>query len=167
MSNSATNRRKSASSDNRSSFRRLRSSSSGPFGWRPERANGFWEISSAARSRTRRSRVFIPSGKLDEAVGKGLRLGDEQIRINFDIANARMNVAGDIPPIRDTSAAFRSDRPEGDDFDHRVARPIFASGRSVGLGEGQFVLPSTLPEATDGGNEARDLRRCRMRWANS
>lgn len=51
--------------------------------------------------------VFIPFGRLDEAAGgKGLKLDANQIRIDFDITGARMNVAGDIPPIRDTSAHF-------------------------------------------------------------
>ncbi|AJD41390.1 AsmA-like domain-containing protein [Rhizobium gallicum bv. gallicum R602sp] len=86
--------------------------------------------------------VFIPSGKLDEAVGKGLRLGDEQIRISFDIANARMNVAGDIPPIRDTSAHFDLTGQRAT-ISIKSGTSYFASGRSVSLGEGQFVLPST------------------------
>ncbi|WP_087002463.1 DUF3971 domain-containing protein [Rhizobium sullae] len=86
--------------------------------------------------------VFIPSGKLDEAVGKGLRLGDEQIRINFDIANARMNVAGDIPPIRDTSAHFDLTGQRAV-ISIKSGTSYFASGRSVSLGEGTFVLPST------------------------
>ncbi|MGO7771013.1 hypothetical protein ACC736_40110, partial [Rhizobium ruizarguesonis] len=51
--------------------------------------------------------VFIPSGRLDEAAGgKELKLDANQIRIAFDVAGARMNVAGNIPPIRETAAHF-------------------------------------------------------------
>lgn len=86
--------------------------------------------------------VFIPFGKLDEAVGKGLKLDDDQIRINFDIADARMNVAGDIPPIRDTSAHFDLIGRKAT-ISIKSGTSYFASGRSVSLGEGTFVLPST------------------------
>ncbi|ANK85908.1 MULTISPECIES: YhdP family protein [unclassified Rhizobium] len=86
--------------------------------------------------------VFIPFGRLDEAAGgKGLKLDANQIRIGFDIAGARMNVAGDIPPVRDTAAHF--------DLTGAVATisiksgmSYFPSGRSVGLGQGTFVIPS-------------------------
>jgi len=86
--------------------------------------------------------VFIPFGRLDEAVGKGLKLDENQIKIAFDIANARMNVAGDIPPIRDTSAHFDLKGPRAT-ISIKSGTSFFASGRSVSLGEGSFVLPST------------------------
>lgn len=86
--------------------------------------------------------VFIPFGRLDEAVGKGLKLDENQIKIAFDIANARMNVAGEIPPIRDTSAHFDLKGPRAT-ISIKSGTSFFASGRSVNLGAGSFVLPST------------------------
>ena len=86
--------------------------------------------------------VFIPFGRLDEAVGKGLKLDENQIRIAFDIADTRMNVAGDIPPIRDTNAHFDLSGPRAT-ISIKSGTAFFASGRSVTVGEGTFVLPST------------------------
>ena len=86
--------------------------------------------------------VFIPFGRLDEAVGKGLKLDANQIRIAFDIADTRMNVAGDIPPIRDTDAHFDLSGPRAT-ISIKGGTAFFPSGRSVTVGEGTFVLPST------------------------
>ncbi|TAU88967.1 DUF3971 domain-containing protein [Rhizobium leguminosarum] len=87
--------------------------------------------------------VFIPFGRLDEAAGgKGLKLDANQIRIDFDITGARMNVAGDIPPIRDTSAHFDLTGPVAT-IAIKSGTSYFPSGRSVGLGQGTFILPAT------------------------
>ncbi len=86
--------------------------------------------------------VFIPFGRLDEAVGKGLKLDENQIRIAFDIADTRMNVAGDIPPIRDMNAHFDLSGPRAT-ISIKSGTAFFPSGRSVNVGEGTFVLPST------------------------
>lgn len=87
--------------------------------------------------------VFIPSGRLDEAAaGRGLRLDENQLHIAFDIADVRMNVAGDIPPVRDTSAHFDLTGGRAT-ISLKSGTSYFASGRSVTLGEGSFVLPST------------------------
>ncbi len=86
--------------------------------------------------------VFIPFGRLDEAVGKGLKLDKNQIRIAFDIADTRMNVAGDIPPIRDMNAHFDLSGPRAT-ISIKSGTAFFPSGRLVSVGEGTFVLPST------------------------
>ncbi|MGO7032345.1 hypothetical protein ELI49_11000 [Rhizobium ruizarguesonis] len=87
--------------------------------------------------------VFIPSGRLDEAAGgKGLKLDANQIRIAFDVTGARMNVAGDIPPIRDTAAHFDLMGPVAT-IAFKSGTSYFPSGRSVNLGQGTFVLPAT------------------------
>ncbi len=86
--------------------------------------------------------VFIPFGRLDEAIGKGLKLDENQIHIAFDIAGTRMNVAGDIPPIRDTNAHFDLSGPRAA-ISIKSGTSFFPSGRSVLVGEGTFVLPST------------------------
>jgi hypothetical protein len=85
--------------------------------------------------------VFIPFGRLDEAIGKGLKLDEKQIQIAFDIAGARMNVTGDIPPIRDTNAHFELAGP-GDDLDQE-RQVVLRLGRTVDVGEGTFILPAT------------------------
>ncbi|MBB3134938.1 hypothetical protein FHS26_002676 [Rhizobium pisi] len=86
--------------------------------------------------------VFIPFGRLDEAAGgKGLKLDANQIRIGFDITGARMNVAGEIPPIRDTAAHFDLTGPVAT-IEIKSGMSYFPSGRSVGLGQGTFVIPS-------------------------
>ncbi|MBB3912916.1 AsmA-like C-terminal domain-containing protein [Rhizobium fabae] len=86
--------------------------------------------------------VFIPFGRLDEAAGgKGLKLDANQIRIGFDITGARMNVAGEIPPIRDTAAHFDLTGPVAT-IAIKSGMSYFPSGRSVGLGQGTFVIPS-------------------------
>lgn len=87
--------------------------------------------------------VFIPPGRLDEAAGgRGLRLGENELRIAFDIAGARMNVAGEIPPIRDTAAHFDLTGGRAT-ISLKSGTSYFPSGRSVALQPGTFVLPST------------------------
>ena len=87
--------------------------------------------------------VFIPPGRLDEAAGgRGLRLDENQLRIAFDIAGARMNVAGEIPPIRDTAAHFDLTGGRAT-ISLKSGTSYFPSGRSVALQPGTFVLPST------------------------
>ncbi|WP_337266775.1 YhdP family protein [Oryzifoliimicrobium ureilyticus] len=86
--------------------------------------------------------VFIPFGMLDEAVTKGLHLDEKQIHIAFDVSDTRMNVTGDIPPIRDTSAHFDLSGPKLT-VALQSGTSFFASGRSVAVGQGTFILPST------------------------
>ncbi|MDR9809158.1 YhdP family protein [Rhizobium hidalgonense] len=87
--------------------------------------------------------VFIPFGRLDEAAGgKGLKLDANQIRIGFDVADARMNIAGDIPPVRDMAAHFDLIGPAAT-IAIKSGTSFFPSGRSVGLGQGTFILPAT------------------------
>ncbi|OCJ04213.1 hypothetical protein A6U87_15315 [Rhizobium sp. AC44/96] len=86
--------------------------------------------------------VFIPFGRLDAAIGKGLKLDEKQIQVAFDIAGTRMNVTGDIPPIRDTVAHFDLAGPRAT-ISIKSGKSFFPSGRSVDVGEGTFILPST------------------------
>jgi hypothetical protein len=87
--------------------------------------------------------VFIPFDKLDEAaITKSLRLNENQLHIALDIANTRMNVAGDIPPIRDTVAHVDLTGKRAT-IAIQSGTTYFSSGRSVALGRGTFVLPST------------------------
>ncbi len=82
------------------------SSSYGRSGWR-RRAREWVERNLFGGTVSGRFNLrFHSVRRLDEAVGKGLKLDENQIRIAFDIAGTRMNVIGDIPPIRDTECAF-------------------------------------------------------------
>ncbi len=86
--------------------------------------------------------VFIPAGRLDEAAGgRGLRLDENQLRIAFDIDGTRMNVAGEIPPVRDTAAHFDLTGGKAT-ISLKSGTSYFSSGRSVALQPGTFVMPS-------------------------
>lgn len=86
--------------------------------------------------------VFIPAGRLDEAAGgRGLRLDENQLRIAFDIAGTRLNVAGEIPPVRDTAAHFDLTGGKAT-ISLKSGTSYFPSGRSVALQPGTFVMPS-------------------------
>ncbi|MDX3924875.1 MAG: AsmA-like C-terminal region-containing protein [Shinella sp.] len=88
-----------------------------------------------------RIEVFLPAGRLPEDGGR-LEPGKDELKISFDIAGARMNVAGEIPPLRDTSGRFELN---GERADITIASgtAYFTSGRSVTLTGGTFVLPDT------------------------
>ncbi len=87
--------------------------------------------------------VYIPPGRLDEAAeGRGLRLDENQLRIAFDIDGTRLNVAGEIPPVRDTAAHFDLSGGRAT-ISLKSGTSYFPSGRSVTLQPSTFVLPST------------------------
>jgi hypothetical protein len=87
--------------------------------------------------------VFIPEGRLAAAAATGkLQLGANELHIAFDIAGARMNVPGEIPPIRDTTAHFDLTGPLME-VDIASGTSYFPSGRSVTLGPSTFSIPST------------------------
>ena len=87
--------------------------------------------------------VFIPQGRLAQAAQTGkLQLGKDELHIGFDIAGARLDVPGEIPPIRDvighfdlTGPALRVDIASGTSY--------FPSGRSVTLSDSVFSIPAT------------------------
>ena len=83
--------------------------------------------------------VFMPR---DRPPPGTFRMNADQLKISFDIANARMNIAGDIPPIRDTKAHFDLRGPEVT-VDIESGASYFASGQSVSLGGGRFHIPDT------------------------
>lgn len=67
---------------------------------------------------------------------------DNQFQADFDFERARMNVAGDIPPLRDTEGhvELRGDRVS---IMLKSGRAYFPTGRSVDIAEGAFVIPAT------------------------
>jgi hypothetical protein len=87
--------------------------------------------------------VFIPSGRLREASQTGrLQLGKNELHIAFDIDGARMNVPGDIPPLRDTKAHFDLTGPNMV-VDIASATSYFSTGRTITLSDSSFSIPAT------------------------
>ncbi|MGV1762512.1 YhdP family protein [Rhizobium rhizogenes] len=86
--------------------------------------------------------VFIPAGRLREAAQTGkLQLGKDELHIAFDIDNTRLDVPGEIPPLRDTKAHFDLTGPTMS-VDIASATSYFSSGRSVTLNDSNFSIPS-------------------------
>jgi hypothetical protein len=86
--------------------------------------------------------VFIPAGRLREAAQTGkLQLGKDELHIAFDIDNTRLDVPGEIPPLRDTKAHFDLTGPTMS-VDIASATSYFSSGRSVMLTDSNFSIPS-------------------------
>ena len=86
-----------------------------------------------------RIEFFLAEGRKREP-GVPMRLTADELKIDFDIEGARMNVAGEIPPLRDASGKFRLRGPRTEiEIDGGTA--YFPSGRSVALTGGTFALP--------------------------
>jgi hypothetical protein len=85
--------------------------------------------------------VFIPQGRMC-GIGCPLELHDDEIQIQFDIENTRLNITGDIPPLRDAVAHFNL---KGEKVDVTVAKATsyFPSNRSLAVESGRFTIPST------------------------
>lgn len=86
-----------------------------------------------------RMEVSLPAGRIAES-GGNLRLTENELNINFAIDDTRINIAGEIPPLRDTSGRFRL---SGERMSVAVGKGVafFPSGRSVALDGGEFVIP--------------------------
>lgn len=87
--------------------------------------------------------VFIPAGRLREASQTGkLQLGKNELHIAFDIDGARMNVPGEIPPLRDTKAHFDLTGPNMV-VAIASATSYFSTGRTITLSDSSFSIPAT------------------------
>ena len=84
------------------------------------------------------AQVFIPKGRMS-VEPRPLHLDENELRISFDVVNARMNVTGDIPPLRDTDAHFELVGPKVTTT-IKTATSYFPSGRSVKVESGELVL---------------------------
>ncbi|WEZ83374.1 DUF3971 domain-containing protein [Rhizobium sp. 32-5/1] len=84
--------------------------------------------------------VFLPKGRISNTVGP-LQLNDRELSVSFDIEDARVNLAGDIPPLRDAAGRFTL---KGEHMDVAIngGTAYFPSGRSVSLTGGNFVIPN-------------------------
>ncbi|QLF70648.1 hypothetical protein FE840_014480 [Peteryoungia desertarenae] len=82
--------------------------------------------------------VIIPQNRLS-IEPRPLQLDEDELKISFEIEDARMNVAGDIPPLRDMNARF-------DMVGAQLAVAIqsaasyFPSGRVVNVEAGAFSI---------------------------
>lgn len=86
--------------------------------------------------------VFIPAGRLRAAAQTGkLQLGKNELHIAFDIDDARLDVPGEIPPLRDMKAHFDLTGPTMR-IDIANGTSYFPTGRSVSLKDSNFSIPS-------------------------
>ncbi|MCV9996936.1 DUF3971 domain-containing protein [Pararhizobium sp. YC-54] len=85
--------------------------------------------------------VFLPMGRITRTVGP-IDLNAEELSVQFNIADTRVNLAGDIPPLRDAAGAFKL---KGESLDVEIERgtAYFPSGRSATVNGGDFVIPNT------------------------
>ncbi|OAP42553.1 hypothetical protein AU381_15325 [Sinorhizobium glycinis] len=83
--------------------------------------------------------VSIPEGRIANSGGE-LKLNENELNINFSIEDTRINIAGEIPPLRDTAGHLEL---SGERMTVEVGRgaAFFPSGRSVALNGGDFVIP--------------------------
>ncbi|MDE1993541.1 MAG: AsmA-like C-terminal domain-containing protein, partial [Rhizobiaceae bacterium] len=87
--------------------------------------------------------VFIPEGRLALAAQTGkLQLGKDELHIAFDVDGARLDVPGEIPPIRDTKGHFDLTGPVLS-VDIASGTSYFPTGRSVVLSNSNFSIAST------------------------
>lgn len=82
--------------------------------------------------------VFIPQNRLS-IDPKPVRLDANELKIGFDLEDARLNLTGDLPPLRDVFGRFDM-VGERVDVEIRSAGSFFPSGRMVKLERGRFVL---------------------------
>lgn len=65
---------------------------------------------------------------------------ENQLQIDFDIERARMNVAGEIPPLRDTVGHMQL-RGSRISFNIESATAFFPTGRTVDVNDAVFTIP--------------------------
>ncbi|MGE6743126.1 DUF3971 domain-containing protein [Allorhizobium pseudoryzae] len=85
--------------------------------------------------------VFIPGGRM-KGPGVPLELTGDELLISFDIADNRMNITNDLPPLRDVTGHFDL-KGERLKVDVKSARSYFPSGRTVAANGGTFTIAST------------------------
>ncbi|WP_288429895.1 DUF3971 domain-containing protein [uncultured Agrobacterium sp.] len=82
--------------------------------------------------------VFIPAGRMC-GPDCPLELYGNELQIKFDVDNTRLNIAGDIPPLRDTNAHFEL---VGEKIDVKVSKAtsFFPSNRNLALENSSFSI---------------------------
>lgn len=83
--------------------------------------------------------VFLPAGRLPFYPEDHVTLDESELKIRFDIDNARVSIAGDIPPMRDTVAHFEM---MGDRIQTAIKKgtAYFPSGRTIDAADGSFIV---------------------------
>lgn len=86
--------------------------------------------------------VFIPQGRFPKGGGP-LHLDENELNIGFDMTGGRVNITGDIPPLRDVNGRFDLIGPHLNvTVDN--AESYFPSGKSVKVLSGsRFSIPQT------------------------
>ncbi|WP_117191197.1 YhdP family protein [Rhizobium terrae] len=85
--------------------------------------------------------VFIPAGRM-KGPGIPMELNRNELQISFDMADVRINLPGDVPPLRDIDGRFDL-KGEAMQVDVARAASFFPSGRFVAVEGGRFSIPST------------------------
>ncbi len=88
--------------------------------------------------------VFVPADRQRNADGT-LHLSDDQLNINFDVTNARVNIAGDIPPLRGTTGHIQL-KGAGLHAEIKSGTSYFPTDRSVNIDGGTFSIPDFSQE---------------------
>lgn len=86
-----------------------------------------------------RIEVSVAEGRIANTEGE-LKLNEQELNINFDIDDTRINITGEIPPLRDTTGRFKLSG-ERMTVDVKEGTAYFPSGRSVALNGGDFIIP--------------------------
>lgn len=86
--------------------------------------------------------VFIPEGRMASGLPDSLNLDGEQLKIDFNISEARFDVAGDIPPVRDAMGLLTL---RGKHLELKIdeGTSFFPTGRSVNMSDGLFIIDHT------------------------
>ncbi len=84
--------------------------------------------------------VFLPAVRPRDEDGM-LILNEDQLKISFDVSNARLNVAGDIPPLRGTNGHFDLRGPTVN-VNLKSGTSYFPSDRAVSIEGGTFTIPN-------------------------
>ena len=87
-------------------------------------------------------RVFIPQGRMASGLPNSMRLDQNQLQVAFNIQNARFDVAGDIPPVRNADGVLEL---RGQRLDLKIddGKAYFPTGRVVQVSNGHFAIPVT------------------------
>lgn len=85
--------------------------------------------------------VFIPAGRM-KGPGIPMELDANELQINFDLADSRLNLPGEVPPLRNLDGHFAL---KGQELVVNVSKAASyaPSGRVVNIENGRFSIPST------------------------
>lgn len=87
-------------------------------------------------------RVFIPEGRMATGLPNSLNLDENQLQVAFNMEDARFDVAGDIPPVRDAIGILEL-RGQRLELKIEEGKAFFPTGRTVGISNGFFKIPHT------------------------